>query len=201
MAELLNLEGLTKETIEEYISDLDDDQLVWLWNDTCDHLQWEDRIYAMDEENLETYLPDDKMALVRLLHDSNFNLNDNYFTFRGDGSLESFSQLRSGANSPLYQNGVEEMVDYVYETECDVGDTQYWEIESEVEDKISEAVEEWLRKQDFDDLLELAVKYEVIEEDDVEGFDRTFIDDLRVSLGDYARENFDDVIEAHVFRG
>ena len=201
MAELLNLEGLTKETIEEYISGLDDDQLVWLWNDTCDHLQWEDRIYAMDEENLETYLPDDKMELVRLLHDSNFNLNDNYFTFRGDGSLESFSQLRSGDNSPIYQNGVQEVVDYVYETECDVGDTQYGEIESEVEDKISEAVEEWLRKQDFDDLLELAVKYEVIGEDNVEGFDRTFIDDLRTSVGDYARENFDDVIEAHVFRG
>ena len=70
-----------------------------------------------------------------------------------------------------------------------------------MEDKISEAVEDWLRKQDFDDLLELAVKYEVIEEDDVEGFDRTFIDDLRTSVGDYARENFDDVIEAHVFRG
>ena len=200
MAELLNLEGLTKETIEEYISGLDDDQLVWLWNETCDHLQWEDRIYAMDEENLENYLPDDKMELVRLLHNSNFNLNDNYFTFRGDGSLESFSQLRSGANSPLYQNGVQEVVDYVYETECDVGDTQYGEIESEVEDKVSEAVEDWLRKQDFDDLLELAVKYEVIEEDDVEGFDRTFIDDLRTSVGDYARDNFDDVIEAHVFR-
>ena len=201
MAELLNLEGLTKETIAEYISDLDDDQLVRLWNDTCDHLQWEDRVYAMDEENLESILPDDKMELVRLLHNSNFNLNDNYFTFRGDGSLESFSQLQSGDNSPLYQNSVEEMVGYVYEMECDVGDTLYGEIESEVEDKISEAVEEWLRKQDFDDLLELAVKYEVIEEDDVEGFDRTFIDDLRTSVGDYARENFDDVIEAHVFRG
>lgn len=200
MAELLNLEGLTKETIEEYISDLEDGQLARLWNDTCDHLQWEDRVYVMDEENFEAILPDDKMDLIRLLHASNFNLNDNYFTFRGDGSLESFSQLRSGANSPLYQNGVEEMVDYVYETECDVGDTQYGEIESEVEDKISEAVEEWLRKQDFDDLLELAVKYEVIEEDDVEGFDRTFIDDLRTSVGDYARDNFDDVIEAHVFR-
>ena len=49
MAELLDLEGLTKETIEEYISDLDDAQLVGLWNDTCDHLQWEDRVYAMDE--------------------------------------------------------------------------------------------------------------------------------------------------------
>ena len=201
MAELLNLEGLTKEIIEEYISDLDDAQLAWLWNDTCDHLQWEDRIYAMDEDNLKTHLSDDKMELVRLLHNSNLNLNDNYFTFRGDGSLESFSQLRSGANSPLYQNGVEEMVDYVYETECDVGDTQYGEIESEVEDKISEAVEEWLRKQDFDDLLELSVKYGVIEEDNVEGFDRTFIDDLRTSVGDYARDNFDDVIEAHVFRG
>ena len=200
MAELLNLEGLTKETIEEYISGLDDDQLVWLWNETCDHLQWEDRVYDMDEENFEAILPDDKMELVRLLHNSNFNLNDNYFTFRGDGSLESFSQLRSGANSPLYQNGVQEVVDYVYETECDVGDTQYGEIESEVEDKVSEAVEDWLRKQDFDDLLELAVKYEVIEEDDVEGFDRTFIDDLRTSVGDYARDNFDDVIEAHVFR-
>ena len=200
MAELLNLEGLTKETIEEYISDLDDDQLVWLWNDTCDHLQWEDRVYAMDEENFESILPDDKMDLIRLLHTSNFNLNDDYFAFRGDGNLESFSQLRSGANSPIYQNGVQEVVDYVYETECDVGDTRYGEIESEVEDKISEAVEEWLRKQDFDDLLELSVKYGVIEEDDVEGFDRTFIDDLRVSLGDYARENFDDVIEAHVFR-
>ena len=200
MAELLNLEGLTKETIEEYISDLDDAQLVRLWNDTCDHLQWEDRVYAMDEENLESILPDDKMELVRLLHNSNFNLNDNYFTFRGDGSLESFSQLRSGDNSPLYQNGIEEMVGYVYEMECDVGDTLYGEIETEVEDKISEAVEEWLRKQDFDNLLELSVKYGVIEEDDVEGFDRTFIDDLRDSLGDYARENFDDVIEAHVFR-
>ena len=200
MAELLDLEGLTKETIEEHISGLDDAQLVWLWNDTCDRLQWEDRIYAMDEENLETFLPDDKMELVRLLHDSNFNLNDNYFTFRGDGNLESFSQLRSGANSPLYQNGVEEMVGYIYETECDVGDTRFGEIESEVEDKISEAVEDWLRKQDFDDLLELAVKYGVIEEDDVEGFDRTFIDDLRTSVGDYARDNFDDVIEAHVFR-
>ena len=198
MAELLNLEGLTKETIEEHISGLDDAQLVWLWNDTCDHLQWEDRIYAMDEENLETYLPDDKMELVRLLHNSNFNLNDNYFTF--SGSLESFSRLRSGDNSPLYQNGVEEMVGYVYEMECDVGDTQFGEIEAEVEDKVSEAVEDWLRKQDFDDLLELAVKYEVIEEDDVEGFDRTFIDDLRTSVGDYARDNFDDVIEAHVFR-
>ena len=201
MAELLNLEGLTKETIEEYISDLDDGQLVCLWNDTCDHLQWEDRVYAMDEENFEALLPGDKMELVRLLHYSNFNLNDNYFTFRGDGSLESFSQLRSGGNSPIYQNGVQEVVDYVYEMECDVGDTQYREIESEVEDKISEAVEEWLRKQDFDDLLELSVKYGVIEEDNVEGFDRTFIDDLRVSLGDYARDNFDDVIEAHVFRG
>ena len=200
MAELLDLEGLTKETIEEHISGLDDAQLVWLWNDTCDHLQWEDRIYAMDEENLETVLPDDKMELVRLLHDSNFNLNDNYFTFSGDGSLESFSRLRSGGNSPLYQNGVEEMVGYIYETECDVGDTQFGEIEAEVEDKVSEAVEDWLRKQDFDDLLELAVKYEVIEEDDVEGFDRTFIDDLRTSVGDYARDNFDDVIEAHVFR-
>ena len=200
MAELLNLEGLTKETIEEYIFGLDDDQLVWLWNGTCDHLQWEDRIYAMDEENLENYLPDDKMELVRLLHNSNFNLNDNYFSFRGDGNLESFSHLRSWDNSPIYQNGVQEVVDYVYETECDVGDTQYGEIESEVEDKISETVEEWLRKQDFDDLLELSVKYGVIEEDDVEGFDRTFIDDLRTSLGDYARENFDDVIEAHVFR-
>ena len=200
MAELLDLEGLTKETIEEHISGLDDDQLVGLWNDTCDHLQWEDRIYAMDEENLETYLPDDKMELVRLLHNSNFNLNDYYFTFRGDGNLESFSQLRSVDNSPIYQNGVQEVVDYVYETECDVGDTQYREIESEVEDKVSEAVEDWLRKQDFDDLLELAVKYGVIEEDDVEGFDRTFIDDLRTSVGDHARENFDDVIEAHVFR-
>ena len=200
MAELLDLEGLTKETIEEYISDLDDYQLVWLWNDTCDHLQWEDRIYAMDEENLKLCLPDDKMESVRLLHSSNFNLNDNYFTFRGDGSLGSFSQLRSGDNSPIYQNGSSEMIDYVYETECDVGDTQFGEIEAEVEDKVSEAVEDWLRKQDFDDLLELAVKYGVIEEDDVEGFDRTFIDDLRTSVGDYARDNFDDVIEAHVFR-
>lgn len=200
MAELLDLEGLTKETIEEYISGLDDDQLVRLWNDTCDHLQWEDCIYDMDEENFEAILPDDKMDLIRLLHTSNFNLNDDYFTFRGDGNLESFSQLWSVDNSPIYQNGVQEVVDYVYETECDVGDTQFREIESEVEDKVSEAVEEWLRKQDFDDLLELAVKYGVIEEDDVEGFDRTFIDDLRTSLGDHACENFDDVIEAHVFR-
>ena len=200
MAELLDLEGLTKETIEEHISGLDDAQLVWLWNDTCDHLQWEDRIYAMGEENCKALLPDDKMDLIRLLHTSNFNLNDKYFAFRGDGNLDSFSQLRSGDNSPIYQNGVQEVVDYVYETECDVGDTQYGEIESEVEDKISEAVEEWLRKQDFYGLLELSVKYGVIEEDDAEGFDRTFIDDLRTSLGDYARENFDDVIEAHVFR-
>ena len=116
MAELLNLEGLTKETIEEYISDLDDDQLAWLWNDTCDHLQWEDRVYDMDEENFEAILPDDKMDLIRLLHASNFNLNDDYFAFRGDGNLESFSQLRSEDNSPIYQNGVQGVVDYVYET-------------------------------------------------------------------------------------
>ena len=95
---------MTKEELEE----LDDEELVEMWNDYCKNNNMDDeRIYNMDEldDLLGEMYPTDLFGKIDF---NRFSEGDDYFTYNGYGYIESI-------DNPYESIDVEALVEYLNE--------------------------------------------------------------------------------------
>ena len=95
---------MTKEELEE----LDDEEVVDLWNDYCENYNmFEDRIYHMNEldDLLGRMWPSDLLGTIDF---NRFNEGDDYFIYNGYGYIESI-------DNPYEYIDVEALVEYLNE--------------------------------------------------------------------------------------
>lgn len=97
------------EAIKEFIEELNSDDIVYLWNEYCDKVNYyDDRIYYMYEFDDLFYgkTPLDILDSVS----SDFSSNDDYFQFNGYGYAKSFDY-------PEDRIEVDEVVDFIIEND------------------------------------------------------------------------------------
>ena len=95
---------MTKEELEE----LDDEELVEMWNEFCENNNmYDERIYRMDEidDILGKMYPTDLLDMIDF---SRFSECDSYFSHNGCGYIESF-------DTPYDVIDVEVLVEYLNE--------------------------------------------------------------------------------------
>lgn len=113
------------ERLFDVITDMDDYELVSLYNEYCDNVgYYDDRIYDMDEfdELMDGYSATD---LAKRIFFGDFNPNDSYFTFDGYGNLKSISYVTD-------EVCVSDIVEHIIDTE----DNLY-------NDDIQEVLDDW----------------------------------------------------------
>lgn len=80
--------NITKEII---INSLTVNELVNLWNEHCDALNWMDNIiYPFDEDTVNEFFSN-PWDILRATHFGDVSFNDDYFHFNGYGNIETLS--------------------------------------------------------------------------------------------------------------
>lgn len=79
-----------EEALASFVDDLDEEQLVSLWNEYCLDGRMDDFIYLNDEDFfIENF--NNPYDVVQRIHFGDYNYNDKYVVFNGYANLESFS--------------------------------------------------------------------------------------------------------------
>ena len=98
------------EEIKNYLENLNDYELVAIWNDYCDKNNYYDnKIYNTDNDFDWLFENESPTKIAESVCFGNFNANDNYFIFDGYGNLKSGYALEL-----IY---VDELARYIAENE------------------------------------------------------------------------------------
>ena len=103
-AEILNLYP-----VSHFSTELDDQQLMVLWNEYCDHISASDHILANDEDAFELFGFTIGQTL-RSVKQDRYDWDDAYIQMDGYGNPFSFNDLRD-------QIDLAELENYLYENE------------------------------------------------------------------------------------
>jgi len=103
--------------IESFLDELDMEQLVPLWNEYCEAVNYmDDMVENMDAfDELMTGMEPHEIAQKVCYGD--FNYAHNWFSFNGYGNLVSFGRAED-ENSPIYTL---EMAEYIVKHDVDFG--------------------------------------------------------------------------------
>ena len=98
--------------LKDHINELQDYELVSLWNERCEELRYtEDMIYPMCEFEM---LCGDSFREIYAHIDNYFDLNADYFYIDGMGFYHSLDSCRLWADSPV---DIDELITWCYENE------------------------------------------------------------------------------------
>ena len=95
-----------RERLLERLEYMDTAELVAVHNRYCEECQYmDDVIYPMAEleERVSDLAP---MTLIQMIHCGNFNPNDDYFWYNGEGNLESSDFPEYGGNQRIYTSDI-----------------------------------------------------------------------------------------------
>lgn len=120
--------------VMDVLKNLDDSELVYVWNEYCDRVNYyDDCIYSMDELD-EIFIGQDVTYILNRVFfgsdqfnsDSSFNPNRDYFTFNGYGNLVSLECIgyNEYADKFMYSGlDIDAVIDYILDNmdalECD----------------------------------------------------------------------------------
>jgi hypothetical protein len=80
------------EAITEYLTDLDNSELISVHNQYCNECQYsDDEIYDNDEDFFNTYFEGKVLDAVRAVSYGQYNYSNKYVKFNGLGNLDSFN--------------------------------------------------------------------------------------------------------------
>jgi hypothetical protein len=81
----------TKETIKNWLEDLDERQVFDLWNNYARENNPDDEIFDNDEDFFDTFFSGRVMEAIRSISYGDYTYSHDYVKFNGYGNLESFS--------------------------------------------------------------------------------------------------------------
>lgn len=81
------------EFITEYLEDLNDDELLNLWNEYCSEENMDNYIYYNDEYFFDEYFANNVNDAIRAVYYGNFNYMDTYIQFNGYANLDTSNYL------------------------------------------------------------------------------------------------------------
>lgn len=80
---------MNRENVLEVLQELDDETLCTIWNEYCEeNNMFDDHLYGNGEFN-ETFQNSDPEHIAQVICYGEFSINDEYFTFDGNGNLKS----------------------------------------------------------------------------------------------------------------
>ena len=116
----------TQEDVEEYLTQISDDDLVNYWNIRCREEYPDDEISFNDEEFFEVYFGNKIMDAIRAVCFGEYNYQNKYVKFNGYANLETF-------NDPSDEIDIPELATYILEHEDDFYDIELIDKEDEEE--------------------------------------------------------------------
>lgn len=134
---------MKKERILEVIKQMDDSDIVQLWNEYCqDANRYDDEI--MDAYTMEELIENSNDTMNWLNRfffgyddynkEGSANPNRNYFTFNGYGNIISFDYIYNQFSDEFSYIWIDELIDYIIENENAFGVDEIAEILEEIED-------------------------------------------------------------------
>lgn len=81
------------ERIKEVLDDLDESELISMWNEYQSNINGDGTIFNNCDEFFEEFYNNDVMGALRASHYGNYNLSDEYVMFNGYGNLKSFNYV------------------------------------------------------------------------------------------------------------
>ena len=123
------------EQIEAILDDMYDDELIEIHNRYCEaNNNYDDQIYNNDDATLDEVMGECTFSEAACkLHYSDYNYNDNYFWFDGNGNLKS-------SYNPRDNIFVGDIARYVVDNEDDLGNMD-----------LREAIEGWQEEENEDE--------------------------------------------------
>ena len=114
---------MKKERILEAIKQVDDSDIVMIWNEFCDRTNRNDDrimdVYEMEEwareENVTNVLNRFYFGCDEGNKETSANPNRNYFMFNGYGNIISFDYIYNSYSQEFYNIYVDEMIEYIIE--------------------------------------------------------------------------------------
>lgn len=121
---------ITTEIIVEELCNINDDDVIYLWNNYCEGTNDLDAsVYPI--EAIDDYMHGKTPTEILDSVTSNFSTNDNYFSIDGYGYFYSFNSITS-CKSPLY---LEELADWIIDNQLDDFIENYTDIELDDDDE------------------------------------------------------------------
>ena len=115
----------TNEAVMEYLNELDNNELVNIWNEHCQSAgSSDDEIYSNDDEFFNIYFEGRVIEAVRAVAYGEYNYSHDWVIFNGYGNLESF-------NNPESHIDLQEICDDILENEQNFFDIELEEVEEE----------------------------------------------------------------------
>lgn len=109
--------GDVREDVEDTITDMDDDDLLIVWNRYCEAVNWDDDIVNYIDEFNDMYSYEDPLEIARMVVGTGFSPNDYYFRTDCYGNLTSADSV-----SDLI-NDTDSLINYVVEHDEDFGNS------------------------------------------------------------------------------
>ena len=134
---------MMKEKILEVIKGMEEVNIVQLWNEYCrDAGRYDDEI--MDAYTMEEWITnsDDVMNILNRFYfgsdeeieGTSANPNRSYFTFNGYGNIISFDYIYNSYTEEFSYIFIDELIDYIIESENSFGVDEIEEILEEIEE-------------------------------------------------------------------
>ena len=117
-----NIPANRRELLIYMLTNMDDNTLIELWNDYCEHVCNEDEIYPLDEYHINFVLCPERTPFEMLdMVDEDFNVHDDYVKYH-NGYLTSFSDV----SEHIYES---DLADYMLRNTIDASKFEDWEDE------------------------------------------------------------------------
>lgn len=111
-----------REDVEDTVNNMEDNELLEVWNRFCDNNSWDDdKIYYIEEFN-DMYSCEDPLEIARMVQGSGFDANDYYFKQSCYGDLTSDDYV-SGLIDDL-----DALIDYIIKHDDDLGSSDIREV-------------------------------------------------------------------------
>lgn len=109
--------GDVREDVEEVIDCMEDDELMEVWNNYCDKVEWsDDKVYYIDEFN-DMYSYENPLDIARMVIGTGFSPNDYYF------KTDCYGDLTSGDCVSDLINDIDSLINYAIEHDEDFGNS------------------------------------------------------------------------------
>ena len=102
----------TVETIKNWLEDLDDNDLMSVWNEYCQNINdYDNEIFTNDEYFFNDMFEKPYDIVLKIAYGS-YDYNDNFIKFDGYGNFETFNYVSDVAD-------FDEMAEHIFENESD----------------------------------------------------------------------------------
>ena len=109
--------GDVREDVEDTINDMDDNDLLTVWNLYCEAVSWDDDVVHYIDEFNDMYSYEDPLDIARMVVGTGFSPNDYYF------KSDCYGDLTSDDCVAELINDIDSLINYVIEHDEDFGNS------------------------------------------------------------------------------